>query len=332
MLYWYKYVYKHPVEMIKIGIDAMGGDNAPEVVVKGAIKALSYLGTDCRLVLYGHKPSIETILDQQGIGADIFDIVHTPDQINMGDNPAESFISKQESSIVKAFNHLAEGRIDALASAGSTGAMMVGAKMIIKPLSGVLRPTIALSVPTTSGSKVTILDIGINIDCKPEVLEQYAVIGSLYARKVIGMDSPRVALLNIGEESGKGNAQAKAAYALLSEGDKQGKYNFVGNIEASHIFTGERADVVVCDGFVGNTIIKLIEGLHKINTSNNLTDNFWRGMDYEQIGGIPILGINAPVTVAHGKSTPEAIKNMIISTHDTVKSGLINQLKKSFQD
>lgn len=316
--------------MIKIGIDVFGGDNAPEAVVEGAIAAQGVLGADCRIVLLGDRGSIMEQLSQRGCCAELFDIVHAPERIEMGDHPAESFRTKRNSSIVVGFNMLAKGEIDGFASAGSTGAMMVGSMMVAKPLAGVLRPTIAISIPTVKGSKVTILDIGINVDCRPEVLEQYAVIGSVYASEVIGQASPRVALLNIGEENSKGNAQAKVAYQLMSQAAEQGRYNFVGNVEPSHIFTGDVADVVVCDGFVGNTVLKLTEGLYAINTQQGAMTPFWQGLNYEQAGGTPVLGIGAVVTIGHGKSTPEAIKNMILSTLHSVETDLVGKLRERF--
>lgn len=316
--------------MIKIGIDVFGGDNAPEAVVDGAIAAQGVLCGRCRIVLLGDRCSIEELLAVRGCCAELFDIVHAPERIEMGDQPAESFRNKRQSSIAVGFELLAKGEIDGFASAGSTGAMMVGSMMVAKPLAGVLRPTIAISIPTVGGGKVTILDIGINVDCRPEVLEQYAVIGSVYASEVLGQSSPRVALLNIGEESSKGNAQAKAAYQLMSQAAERGRYNFVGNIEPSHIFTGDVADVVVCDGFVGNTVLKLTEGFYAINASEGVVTPFWRGMNYEQAGGTPVLGVGAVVTIGHGKSTPEAIKNMILSTLHSVETNLVGKLREKF--
>lgn len=316
--------------MIKIGIDVFGGDNAPEAVVDGAIAAQGVLCGRCRIVLLGDRVSIEELLAARGCCAELFDIVHAPERIEMGDQPAESFRNKRQSSIAVGFELLAKGEIDGFASAGSTGAMMVGSMMVAKPLAGVLRPTIAISIPTVGGGKVTILDIGINVDCRPEVLEQYAVIGSVYASEVLGQSSPRVALLNIGEESSKGNAQAKVAYLLMSQAAERGRYNFVGNIEPSHIFTGDVADVVVCDGFVGNTVLKLTEGFYAINASEGVVTPFWRGMNYEQAGGTPVLGVGAVVTIGHGKSTPEAIKNMILSTLHSVETNLVGKLREKF--
>ena len=172
--------------------------------------------------------------------------------------------------------------------------------------------------------------MGINIDCKPDVLEQYALIGSVYASSALGIENPRVALLNVGEESVKGTLMIKAAHELMQMGGESGRYNFVGNVEASRIFTSEVADVVVCDGFVGNTILKLTEGLYSINQTLGEQNSFWRGMNYELTGGTPILGVGAPVTIGHGKSTPLAVKNMILATRHTIKTALVERLREAF--
>ena len=170
-----------------------------------------------------------------------------------------------------------------------------------------------------------------NVDCKADVLEQYALIGSIYAKSVLGINNPRVALLNVGIEASKGNLQVKAAYELMQVGNDTGQYNFVGNIEASHIFTSEVADVVVCDGFVGNTVIKLAEGLYYINHKVGKSNSFWEGMNYENTGGTPVLGINAPVVIGHGKSTALAIKNMILSTEHAIRADITKRLKEAFE-
>jgi glycerol-3-phosphate acyltransferase PlsX len=176
-----------------------------------------------------------------------------------------------------------------------------------------------------------LLDIGLNVDCRPDILEQYALIGSIYAESVLGIEKPRVALLNIGVESSKGNLQTKAAYELMQVGGETGSYNFVGNVEASQIFTSKVADVVVCDGFVGNTILKLTEGFYSINTLAGTTNTFWEGLNYENIGGTPVLGINAPVVIGHGKSTAEAIKSMILSTEQTIRANIVARLSEAFK-
>lgn len=317
--------------MIRIGLDTMGGDFAPKAAVKGAIMALDAIGDDCRIVLFGDDNLIREILAEEGCPPDKFDIVATTEVIEMHEHPVRAFQQKSDSSLAVGFRHLSEGRITGFASAGSTGAMMVGSMQVVKVINGVLRPAISTIVTTTTGKPVIILDIGLNVDCKPDVLEQYATIGSIYAKSVLGIENPRIALLNIGTESSKGNLQIKAAYELLQVGKEMGQYNFVGNIEASHIFTSEVADVVVCDGFVGNILLKLAEGLYGINYSLGSTNSFWEGLNYENTGGTPVLGVNAPVVIGHGKSTPLAIKNMIISTEHAIKNRLIERLTDAFR-
>ena len=317
--------------MIRIGLDAMGGDFAPEVAVKGAVLALGSLDEDSRIVLFGDAEAIRAQLAKEGVAEEQFDIVGTSQVVEMGDHPVRAFQQKRDSSIVVGFNYLVEGKIDGFASAGSTGAMMVGSTQVIRVVDGVIRPAISTVVQSVTGAPVMILDVGLNVDCKPDVLEQYALIGSIYAESVLGVENPRVALLNIGAESSKGNLQTKAAYELMQLGDESGSYNFVGNIEASHIYTSKVADVVVCDGFVGNTLLKLTEGLYAINTKLGTTNSFLEGLNYEHIGGTPVLGINAPVVIGHGKSTAEAIKSMILATKRTIESRMVESLKEAFK-
>lgn len=317
--------------MIRVGLDAMGGDFAPEVAVKGAVMALDALADGSRIVLFGDEGRIRNILEVEGCSAERFDIVATTEVIEMYDHPVRAFQQKGNSSIAVGFRHLAEGLIDGFASAGSTGAIMVGSTQVVRVIKGVIRPTIATVVPTIAGTPVVILDVGLNVDCKPDVLEQYALIGSIYAKSVLGIDNPRVALLNIGEEPTKGDLNSKAAYELMQVAAESGSYNFVGNVEASYIFTSKVADVVVCDGFVGNTIVKLTEGLYEINKATGVTNSFWEGVNYELAGGIPVLGVNAPVMIGHGKSTPLAIKNMVLAAEHTIRLGLVERLCKAFE-
>lgn len=318
--------------MLKIGIDAMGGDFAPEAAVKGAVMALGEVGADCRIVLFGDRERILAILAAEGCPAEKFDIVATTEVIEMGDHPAKAFQSKTDSSITVGFGYLAKGVIQGFASAGSTGAMMVGSMYAVKPIEGVIRPTISSVVPTASGRPALLLDVGLNVDCKPEVLAQYGVIGSIYAEAVLGIAEPRVAVLNIGEEETKGNAQTKATHELMKAEGDAGKFRFVGNIEASHIFSGKVADVIVCDGFVGNTVLKMAEGLYRINKALGGGNAFWDAMNYENVGGTPVLGVNAPVIIGHGCSSPAAIRSMILSTEQVVKAGLTAKLQRAFQN
>ena len=304
----------------------MGGDFAPEVVVRGAVMALDAISGDSRIVLFGDEQAIRKHLAEEGCEAEKFDIVHTTEVIEMGDHPVRAFQKKSDSSIVVGFHHLAEGKIDGFASAGSTGAMMVGSTQVVKVIKGVIRPTIAAEI----GGKL-LLDVGLNVDCKPDVLEQYALIGSIYAESVLGVENPSVGLLNIGSESTKGNLQVKAAYELLQVGYESGLYRFVGNIESSHIFDADSAKVIVCDGFVGNTILKLSEGFFSIHAESGELNDFWNTLNYENTGGTPVLGINAPVIIGHGKSTAKAIKNMVLTTERTIRNNMVEKLQAAFE-
>ena len=307
----------------------MGGDFAPEAAVQGAVLALEAIGPDSRIVLFGDEAKIKAVLEAEGCSAERFDIVATTEVIEMGDHPAKTFQAKADSSITVGFGYLAKGAIDGFASAGSTGAMMVGSMYAVKPIEGVIRPTISSIVPTIAGRPALLLDVGLNVDCKPEVLAQYGLIGSIYAEAVLGIGKPRVAVLNIGEEETKGNAQTKATYELLKE---DGRINFVGNVEGSYIFTGQGADVIVCDGFVGNTVLKMAEGLYRINKELGGGNAFWDAMNYENVGGTPVLGVNAPVIIGHGISSARAIKSMILSTEQCIKADLTVKLQHAFKN
>ena len=302
----------------------MGGDFAPEAAVQGAVLALEAIGPDSRIVLFGDEAKIKAVLEAEGCSAERFDIVATTEVIEMGDHPAKAFQAKADSSITVGFGYLAKGAIDGFASAGSTGAMMVGSMYAVKPIEGVIRPAISSIVPTIAGRPALLLDVGLNVDCKPEVLAQYGLIGSIYAEAVLGIGKP-----NIGEEETKGNAQTKATYELLKE---DGRINFVGNVEGSYIFTGQVADVIVCDGFVGNTVLKMAEGLYRINKKLGGGNAFWDAMNYENVGGTPVLGVNAPVIIGHGISSARAIKSMILSTEQCIKADLTVKLQHAFKN
>lgn len=341
--------------MIKIGIDAMGGDFAPEVAIEGAIKALNHIDKDSRIVLFGDEQRMLELLKKHNCPASRFDLVYTSQIIEMGDHPAKAFIAKSDSSMTVGFRYLAEGKIDGFASAGSTGAMMVGSMQVIKPIEGVIRPVLATLIPTISSEKGIqrgiLMDVGLNVDAKPEVLAQYGLLGSIYAKSALGMENPRVALLNIGEEEGKGNAQAKATYDLMKE-DK--RINFAGNVESSYIFTGKIADVVVADAFVGNSILKMAEALYRINFRlgggkprfKNFVrpllgrivpklywqQDFWDAMNAESVGGLQVMGVNAPVMIGHGSSSARAICSMICSMERDIKSDFPSKLREALKD
>ena len=294
----------------------MGGDYAPEAAVKGAVMALDAIGPDSRIVLFGDEARVRAVLAGEGCPADRFDIVATTEVIEMGDHPAKAFQAKADSSSTVGFGYLAKGAIDGFASAGSTGAMMVGSMYAVKPIEGVIRPTISSIIPTVTGHPALLLDVGLNVDC-------------IYAEAVLGILKPGVAVINIGEEDTKGNTQSKATYELLKADDR---IDFVGNVEASYLFTGKVADVVVCDGFVGNTVLKMAEGLYHINKKLGGGNAFWDAMNYENVGGTPVLGVNAPVVIGHGISSPKAIRSMILSAERCITADLTAKLQRAFKN
>lgn len=308
---------------MRIGIDAMGGDFAPENVVQGAVDALGSVGLDTTIVLFGHSEKINALLPKNCP----IEVVHTTQVIEMCDHPAQAFQSKSDSSITVGFNHLASGAIDGFASAGSTGAMMVGSMFVIKAIEGIARPTIAMHFVSTRGTTVTMLDVGLNSDCKPEVLAQYGVMGSIYAHQVCGVEHPRVALLNIGSEDSKGNLVSKAVFPLLKAEES---IDFVGNVEGKHILDGDVADVIVCDGFVGNILLKLMESVYETLAPAGISLPWADSLNYEVAGGTPVLGINSTVIIGHGASTPLAIKNMVLATEKAVKADLVAKFKEAF--
>ncbi len=312
---------------MRIGVDAMGGDYAPQYAVLGTLDAAK-LSPDTTFVLFGDEKSIEAVIVEFGEKPSNIEIVHTTEVIEMSDSPTSAFTKKPNSSIVVGFGYLQKGLIDGFASAGSTGAMMVGSMYAIKPIEGVMRPTIATPLPTFDGGRFILMDVGLNIDVKPEVLNQYGILGGIFAKSVFGIENPRIALLNIGEEEEKGNAQTKATHQLLKESD----INFVGNIEGKCVLKGE-ADVIICDGFAGNVILKLLESFEPVlKNIDELNDSFKAGLSYETYGGTPVIGINAPVIIGHGCSTRFAIRNMVLRTKEVAQSTLIKDLKEAIKN
>lgn len=312
---------------MRIGLDAMGGDFAPKVAVEGAIAALDYLDPQSVVVMFGDKDQIMQFMPAEMVGNERLEIVHTSEVISMNDHPAKAFQQKADSSITVGFGHLSKGMIDGFASAGSTGAMMVGSIFTVKQIEGIIRPTIATHVTMPSGRQVMLLDVGLNADCKPEVLYQYGIIGSIYYSSIFGVEKPKVALLNIGSESEKGNILSKATYALMDEGKD---FNFVGNVEGNDILQGDKADVVVCDGFTGNVLIKMIESIYDILKEKGQDTKLVEGFNYEAVGGTPVLGVNSNVIIGHGCSSSEAIKNMIRETERTIKADIVTKFQQFF--
>lgn len=301
---------------MKIAVDAMGGDLAPQAIVEGVIQATSELPSDARIVLIGRENVIKEIFLQHNFSSPVVDIIHAEDVIEMGEHPTKALSQKPNSSIGIGFKLLKEKEIDIFCSAGNTGAMHVGALFSIKAIEGVLRPAIAGFVPQVGGGHAIMVDIGANADCKPEVLAQFGEIGSLFAQHTFQIERPRVALMNIGEEEQKGSLTAQATYPLLKENKR---INFIGNIEGKDLFTN-KADVIVTDGFTGNILFKLGESLYGIAKQRGIQDDFIDQTNYESIGGSSIIGVNGNVMIAHGISSPLAIKNMIGWAYKQVKS------------
>lgn len=314
---------------MRIGLDILGGDYAPEAAVKGALLAAEELRENETLVLIGPKDkAIEIMGGVDKIPARV-EFVDTPEGIDMGANPYKSYVSMPNATIPLGFQLLKEKKIDVFASAGNTGAMMVGASTVIKSVEGVLRPAIAGILPKPNGGLSIILDVGLNPDAKPDVLLQYGVIGSLYAKYVYGIEHPEVALLNIGEEPGKGNLVAKAAYELMTS-CKQ--IIFKGNIEGSDFFKDSMPDVIVTDGFVGNIVLKQAEAFYVLLLKSHADKEFVERFNYENHGGSPVLGLNSNVLIAHGKSTPKAIKSLILQSRPIVEASLAAKFKVIFDD
>jgi glycerol-3-phosphate acyltransferase PlsX len=311
---------------MKIGLDFMGGDYAPKATVLGAIAAQQVLSPDQKIVLFGDKEQALPILAEQQIDASCFEFVHCTEVISMGEHPTKAITQKPNSSISVGFQYLKEGKIDSFASAGNTGAMLVGAMFSVRAIEGVQRPAIATNVPKLKNGFGIMLDVGANADCKPEVLAQFGVLGSIFAEAVYGISKPKVGLMNIGEEEEKGNLVSQAAYSLLKE---QKNIHFTGNIEGRDLFN-EKADVIVCDGFTGNVMLKLAETFYILTLKKGFKDEFFDRFNYEQYGGSPILGVNAPVIIGHGISSPEAIKNMILLSKTMIESKLVDKIKAAF--
>jgi len=310
---------------MRIGVDIMGGDYAPEKTIKGAILASNELPKDTKLIFFGEQKKIEPLLKKQKISNLNFEIINCDEVISMGEHAIKAFKKKPNSSITKGFKSLSSGEIDGFASAGNTGAMFVGGYYSVKAIGGVLRPCICSVLPKINGGVTVLLDVGVNADCKADVLYQFGLLGSLYAQHVCEIEKPNVSLLNLGEEKSKGNMLTQAAYEMMFETKD---YNFIGNIESRDIFDSE-TDVVVCDGFTGNVVLKQAEAIYQLAKKRNIEDEYFNKFNYEIYGGTPILGLNKTVIIGHGVSNEIAIKNMIIHTKNVVDANLSEKIKQN---
>jgi glycerol-3-phosphate acyltransferase PlsX len=313
---------------MKVALDAMGGDFAPKAIIEGALIASQEL-KDTTIILVGKKDIIEQQLVALGAAANTFEIVHAEDVIDMSDHPTRAFSSKPHSSIAVGFGLLKAGAVDAFCSAGNTGAMLVGAMFSIKTIEGIQRPAIAGFVPKQDGSIGVMMDAGANADVKPETLVQFGEIGSLYAQHVLGIQRPKVGLMNLGHEESKGTLLTQAAYQGLKINNK---INFIGNIEGGDIFNN-KADVIVVDGFTGNVILKMAESIYNIMVERKLPiDDFFKHLNYEHTGGSPIVGVNGSVVIGHGVSSPRAVVKMIWQSAEIAKSKLHEKIKTSLEN
>jgi glycerol-3-phosphate acyltransferase PlsX len=311
---------------MKIGIDIFGGDFAPDANVAGAILAQKELPQDCKIVLLGNQDQILACLSVHGANPDDFEIVHAPEEITMHDHPTRAIPQKPNSSISVGFDLLANDSIQAFASTGNTGAMLVGSIYKIHTIPGIIRPCITSTLPCIGGGNSILLDVGSNADCKPDVLYQFALLGSLYAKNVYGVENPKIALLSIGEEESKGNLLTIATYKLLQESDE---VNFVGNVEGRDLFLG-KADVIVCDGYTGNIVLKEAEGIYNLMKQRGIKDEYFDRFNYENYGGTAILGVKGNVIIGHGISNDIAVKNMIKHSYEVAKSGLSKKINEAF--
>lgn len=312
---------------MRIGLDIMGGDYAPKANVLGAIAAHPLLSSDEHIVLIGDTQQIKPILTENGFNPDHFEYIHTEEVIGMGEHPTKAIVQKPNSSISIGFNLLKEGKLDSFASAGNSGAMLVGAVFSVKTIPGIIRPCLTTFLPKLSGGLGLMLDVGANADCKPDTLLQFGVLGSLYAEHVMQIENPKVALMNIGEEDEKGDMLSLATFPLMKDTNL---FNFVGNVEGRDLFN-DKADVIVCDGFTGNVMLKLAESFYVLTKKRGLKDEFFDRFNYENYGGSPVLGVNAPVVIGHGISSPLAVKNMVLQSRDMITTGLVGKIQAAFK-
>ena len=335
---------------MKIILDVMGGDHAPEAPVLGAFEAAKLYGAQITLV--GRGEAILEVMRKHNV-ADLpngVEIANADDVVDMHDDPGSVIHKRKNSSMVVGLKMLADGQGDAFVSAGSTGALLTGATLLVKRVKGIRRAAMGPAMPNKAGGKTVILDCGANAECTAEFLLQFGIVGSLYAKKNFGLENPKVGLLNIGTEDSKGTPLQKEAYALLTQAHEQGLINFVGNVESRDVPLGA-VDVVVCDGFSGNVLLKSIEGTamfmgslmkHKIFKRSFLSkigylfckpgvDEVMGMLDYRTSGGTPFLGIRKPVIKAHGSSDALAFRNAIRQAMETAEGDIAGDLEKALQ-
>lgn len=307
---------------MRIGLDVMGGDFAPDATLSGAVLALNELPPTDTIVLIGDEELIRQGVEKRGVSPSLFEIIHTSEVIEMGESPTRAFSSKPGSSIAKGFRLLKAGKLDAFSSAGNTGAMLVGSIFSVNAVQGIIRPATTAIIPKEDGGVGVLIDVGTNPDSKPDVMYQFGLLGSIYAKYVYGIDDPKVGLLNIGEEEDKGSLLCQSAFRLM-KGTTD--FNFIGNVESRDFFK-DKVDVIVCDGFTGNILLKNMEAMFRLMMKRGLVDDFFSRFNYENYGGTPILGINSTVLIGHGISNDKAIKNMLLHSKQVFEAGLTEKI------
>ena len=312
---------------MRIGLDVMGGDFAPKATLQGAILALKEIPSTDRIVLFGPEDILSAELHQMGADPASFDIIDSPEVIGMAESPTKAMMAKPNSSIAKGFGMLKRGMIDAFSSAGNSGAMVVGSIYSVNTIEGILRPCSSVIVPKENGNVAILLDVGTITDAKPDMLYQFGILGSLYAEYIYKIENPRVAILNVGTEEEKGNLLCQSAFGLMKDSKD---FNFVGNIEGRDIFK-DKCDVIVCDGYTGNVVLKLMESVYRMLVKRGLRDEYIDRMNYEKYGGTPLLGINSSVIVGHGISNDIAIKNMILLSKEVHEVELSRKIQQALQ-
>ena len=308
---------------MKLGLDVMGGDFAPDATIKGAILAFKEIPNSDRIVLIGDEEIIKSKLEEFNADVNDFDIVHSSEVIGMGEKPIKAITQKPNSSINIGFKMLKSKKIDAFSSAGNSGATLVGAMYTINTIPGVIRPCTSGFFPKENGGVTLLLDIGTNPDAKPDVLYQFAILGSIYMEAMHNIKNPKVGLLNIGDEEEKGNLQCQATFQLM-QGTNE--FNFIGNVESRELFK-DKVDIIVCDGFIGNIVLKQIEAMYRLIEKRDRLDDYFKKFNYENYGGTPILGVNMPVIIGHGISSDIAIKNMILQSREICNNKLAHKIK-----
>jgi glycerol-3-phosphate acyltransferase PlsX len=312
---------------MRIGLDVLGGDFAPKSTLHGAIMALNELQDSVRIVLIGDREIILDFLREEKISPDRFDIVDAPDVIEMDEQPTKALVNKPNSSIAAGFRMLKHKEIQAFASAGSSGAMMVGAIYSVNAIQGIIRPSTPAYIPKENGGSSILIDVGTNPDSKADIMYQFGLLGSLFAENVLHVKNPRVGLLNIGSEEKKGNLVTQAAFQAMKEAKD---FQFVGNVEGRELFR-DSVDVIVCDGFVGNIVLKQIEAMYRVFVKRGIRDEYLDRFNYENYGGSPILGINGTVIVGHGISSGSAIRRMIHLAREVQEAKLAQKIKHALE-